>query len=101
MADERILAPIRRFWTEEQLDTAYQAIFTAYHGRIAEVTVIIGKATEGDSASAQVVIQAGDYEKWLDACEARKLEFEATTAGVTAALTTTSHVDFGSRYLST
>lgn len=101
MADERILAPIRRFWNEAQLDTAYEAIFAAYHGRIAEVTVIVGKSTEGDSATGQIVIQSGDYEKWLDSCEARKLEYEAAAAGAVAVSTHTSHADFGQRYLST
>ena len=101
MADERILAPIRRFWNEAQLDAAYEAIFTAYHGRIAEVTVIVGKASDGDSATGQIIIAAADYEKWLDACEARKLEYEATAAGVTSGPTAATHADFGSRYLST
>lgn len=101
MADERYLAPMRRFWTDEQVETNYQAIFTANLARLNEVTVIIGKGTEGDSASAQVVIGSKDYEMWLEACEARMLEIEATAAGVTAELVSTSHVDFGQRYLST
>lgn len=98
MPDERILAPIRRFWTDLEVRTAYQAIFQAYHGRIAEVTVIIGKSAEGDSASAQVVISSADYEKWLEACEARMTELENACSGITAELTQTGHVNFGNRF---
>lgn len=100
MADERILAPIRRFWTDLQVRTAYQTIFQAYHARLAEVTVIIGKGTEGDSASAQVVISATDYEKWLEACEARMVELENACSGITAELKHTGHANFGARFLS-
>lgn len=98
MPDERILAPIRRFWTDEQVEAHYQTIFAAYHSRLAEVTVIIGKGTEGDSASAQVVIGASDYEKWLEALEARMVEIENTAAGITTELTPTGHVNFGNRF---
>ena len=99
MPDERILAPIRRFWSDAQVEANYQAVFAAYHSRLAEVTVIIGKATEGDSANAQVVIAAADYEKWLEALEARMVEIENAASGITAELTQTGHVNFGNRYV--
>lgn len=101
MADERLLAPIRRFWTREQVDTAYEAIFTAYHGRLESVTVIVGKSTEGDSASGQIVVSAKDYLEWMDALEARLQELENADDDVTAELQGTLHTNFGSRYLST
>lgn len=91
---------MRRFWTPTEVSTAYQAIFQAYHGRLAEVTVIIGKSTEGDSATAQVLIAASDYEKWLESCEARMIELENTAAGVTSELLGTGHANFGNRYVS-
>jgi transketolase N-terminal domain/subunit len=100
MADERILAPIRRFWSDSTVATNYQAIFAAYHSRLEEVTVIIQKGTEGDSASAQVVIQSADYEKWMQALEARMVEIENTTDGITAELEQTGHVNFGNRLAS-
>jgi hypothetical protein len=98
MPDERILAPIRRFWSDAQVEAHYQTIFAAYHSRLAEVTVIIGKGTEGDSAQAQVIISAADYEKWMEALEARMQEIENADAGITAELTHTGHVNFGNRY---
>jgi len=101
MPDERLLAPIRRFWSAEQVDTAYQAIFAAYNSRLENVTVIIGKGTEGDSASAQVVVNGEDYLSWMDALEARLNEISAEEAGVTAELQNTSHANFGNRAIST
>lgn len=101
MADERLLAPIRRFWTDEQVETAYEAIFTAYNARREKVTVIIGKGTEGDSASAQVVVNGEDYLRWMDALESRMKEIEDAADDVTASLEGTEHVNFGNRYAST
>jgi len=101
MADERLLAPIRRFWTTEQVETAYQAIFAAYNARLENVTVIIGKGTEGDSASAQVVVNGEDYLSWMDALETRLAEIENADEGVTAELAHTTHANFGHRCVST
>lgn len=101
MADERLLAPIRRYWTREQVDTAYEAIFTAYHGRLESVTVIVGKATDGDSATGQIVVNAKDYLEWMDALEARLQELENADADITAELSGTLHSNFGNRYVST
>ncbi len=99
MPDERLLAPIRRFWTSEQVETAYQTIFAAYNSRLENVTVIIGKGTEGDSASAQVVVNGEDYLRWMDALESRLQELENTDAGITAELQNTGHANFGNRFL--
>ena len=92
---------MRRFWSTGDVTAAYQAIFAAYHSRQTEVTVIIGKGTEGDSASAQVVVQGEDYLRWMDALETRLTEIEDAAAGITGRLENTDHTNFGNRYAST
>lgn len=100
MTDARLLAPIRRFWSEEEVTAAYQKIFTAYSARLDSVTVIVGKSSESESAQAQVVINAEDYLGWMDALEIRLAEYEATAAGE-GPLADTEHVNFGNRYTRT
>lgn len=101
MADDRLLDPIRRFWSAETVETAYEAIFTAYHSRLEKVTVIIGKGTEGDTANAQVVINSEDYLRWMDALETRMKQIENEADGVTATIEGTDHTNFGNRILTT
>jgi hypothetical protein len=101
MPDERLLAPIRRFWTPLEVEVAYKAIFSAFHSRLEKVTVIISKATEGDSATGEVVIAEGDYLRWMDALEARLNEVADAEAGTSAEAPGTDHVNFAQRYLST
>ncbi len=100
MADERLLAPIRRFWTKTQVEEAYQKIFEAYSGRLESVTVIVGKSSESESAQAQVVVSSEDYLRWMDALEARLEELEAEEAGH-GPLVETEHVNFGARFTRT
>ncbi len=101
MADERLLAPIRRFWSSSQVRSAYQSIFAAYHARLESVTVIISKSSEGDSASGQLVIANEDYLRWMDALETRLLEVDDAACGITSSLEGTGHVNSGNRYAST
>ena len=100
MADERLLAPIRRFWTQAQVDEAYQKIFAAYSARLDSVTVIVGKSSESESAQAQVVIAGSDYLQWMDALELRLQELEAAAAGH-GPMSATEHANFGNRYTRT
>lgn len=101
MADERLLAPIRRFWTtKEEVETAYQKIFAAYSGRLDSVTVIVGKSSESESAQGQVVVTSDDYLTWMEALETRMQEFEATEAGV-GPLAGPEHNNFGARFTRT
>lgn len=100
MADERLLAPIRRFWTHEQAEAAYLKIFEAYSSRLDSVTVIVGKSSESESAQAQVVVNAADYLVWMEALETRLQELEAEAAGVSVTHPT-EHVNFGVRYTRT
>lgn len=100
MADERLLAPIRRFWTTEEVTSAYQRIFAAYTSRLDSVTVIVGKSSESESAQAQVVIVGDDYLRWMDALEYRLAEIEAAAASL-GPINTTEHVNFGHRHIRT
>lgn len=81
MADMRMLAAIRRFLDLGEVTALYQQIFTAYTNRISEVTVIVGKSTEGESAQAQVVVEREDYLNWMDALEEIIVELEGVSAG--------------------
>lgn len=100
MVDERLIAPIRRFWTQEEVTTAYQRIFSAYSARLDSVTVIIGKSSESESAQAQVVISKDDYLQWMDALELRLTEYEAAASDL-GPISETEHINFASRYTRT
>lgn len=100
MVDERLLAPIRRFWSKDEVTTAYQKIFAAYAARLDSVTVIVGKNSESEGAQAQVVIVSDDYLKWMAALEFRLAELEAADAGVGPILDT-EHVNFSQRFTTT
>jgi putative heme degradation protein len=76
MIDDTLRAAITRFWTTQKVTDTYAAILEAYSARLSQVTVIIGKATEGDSASGQIVISREDYREWMDTLEARLGEIE-------------------------
>lgn len=84
MVDERLLAAVRRFWEEEDVSTAYQQIFTAYSTRLSDVTVIVGKSNDGETANAQVVVEKEDFLEWMEILEARLVELnedEETASG--------------------
>lgn len=74
MIDGVLLDAVREFWDASQVRSAYEKIFCAYHQRISDVTVIVGKATEGDSASGQVVVRSEDYREWMATLQARMTE---------------------------
>lgn len=101
MADERLLAPIRRFWSDDQVAVNYEAIFRAYHARLEKVTIITQKGNDGENATAQVVIQSADYEKWLEALEARSQEIDDAAGGEKPLLPGVEHVDFSRRNVRT
>jgi len=95
MIDGTLLTAIERFWTTEKVQTTYETILNAYLARLNSVTVIIGKSTEGDSASGQVVISREDYREWMDTLEAR-------LAAIESGGTTFPHetVSFANRFVS-
>jgi electron transfer flavoprotein alpha/beta subunit len=101
MIDDVLLKAIRRFWSDEQVSSAYETILAAYMNRVEKVVVITGKTTESDSASAQVVVNAADYREWMATLEARMAELEAEEAGEGTTFGGTEHVTHSNRYLGT
>lgn len=96
-ADERLLAPVRRFWSKAEVETAYRSIFDAYNARLDKVTVIVGKSNEGESAQGQVVVNGEDYLKWMEALEQRLQEIAAEENGGGRTFGT-EMVNFGAGY---
>jgi hypothetical protein len=101
MLDERLMAPIRRWWTRAEVETAYQRIFAAYSDRLTKKVVIVSKSNEGESAQSQLVVEKADYLDWMESLEARLSEFDADAAGEGPLLEGTEHVDFSRRYART
>lgn len=101
MLDERLMAPIRRWWSRDQVEAAYQAIFAAYSDRLTKKVVITSKSNEGESSTGQLVVVAADYLDWMEALEARLTEMDAEIAGTGPLLEGTEHVDFSRRYART
>lgn len=99
MADERILAAMTRFMTRETALVAYEAIFQAYAARLADVTVITGKSSEGESAQAQVVVNREDYLEWMDCLETILERLAAEAAGT--ATGGAVHANFNQRWIET
>lgn len=99
MADERILAAMTRFMTKEAAEAAYETIFQAYAARLAEVTVITGKSSEGESAQAQVVVNSEDYKEWMDCLETLLQRKAAELAGTSVGGPV--HANFNQRYIET
>lgn len=77
MADERLLAGVRRFWTQEQVETAYQAVLQAYSNNLTKEVVIIGTLFDGQSSSGQFILDRAAMAGWLDVLEERLQEIEA------------------------
>ena len=101
MIDDILLSAIKRFWNAEKVETTYSTILDAYLNRLEKVTVIVSKATEGDSASAQVIVSAQDYREWMETLEARLAELEAEAAGTGSTHPGTEHVIHSNRFVST
>lgn len=100
MIDARLMAAVRRFWSRSEVDAAYQAIFTAFHDRLSKKVVITSKSNEGESSSAQLVVERDDYLAWMDALELRLQELDAAASGELLP-GETEHVDFSQRYIRT
>jgi BMFP domain-containing protein YqiC len=101
MLDDVLLSAIKRFWNAEKVENTYAAILDAYLNRLEKVTVIVGKATEGDSANAQVVVSSQDYREWMETLEARLAELENAASGAGTTHTGTEHVIHSNRFVST
>lgn len=101
MADAVLMDAIRRFWTREQVEEAYQAIFESFYQRQSRETVIIGKSSEGESATGQLVVTAENYRDWMAVLEARLVELDADAGGEGPLVAGAEGVNFGSRYVRT
>jgi hypothetical protein len=99
MADERILAAMTRFMTRETALAAYDSIFQAYAARLADVTVITGKSSEGESAQGQVVVNREDYLEWMDCLETLLQKMDAEAAGTVTGGPV--HANFNQRWIET
>jgi GTP-binding protein EngB required for normal cell division len=98
MVDERRLAAIRRYWTREQVDDAYQKILAIDWTTTEKKVIIVGKSNEGESSNAQVVVTREDFAQWMDIFEARLVELDAEAAGTPATHQNVEHVRFNHRY---
>lgn len=99
MVNQTLLTALRRLRTREWCEATYETVLTAYSSRLEKVTIITSKASEGDSASGQIVIGAGDYEEWMATLEARLAEYEAADDGNQPVHTGSEAPDFSRRYL--
>lgn len=85
--------------SKEQIEAAYQKIWEANLGQLDSVTVIVGKSSESESATAQVMVTRADYLETMAAMEARLVELENAASGTSES--PTEHVNFGCRYTRT
>jgi hypothetical protein len=101
MADETILAPIRRFWSKERVESAYRELWEACQSQALDQTIIIGKSSGEDSANAQLVVTPQMRDRYLEAFEVRLKEYEAEEAEEGTTLEHNRHTDFGCRHVRT
>lgn len=101
MADEAILAPIRRFWSKERVTAAYSELWEACQSQALDQTIIIGKSSGEDSANAQLVVTPQMRDRYLEAFETRLKEYEAAEADESPVLEHTRHTDFSHRHVRT
>jgi len=82
--DERLLAAVRRFWTDSDVEDAYQAVLTAYANAAVKEVVITGHTFDGQNANATIVLDREGMAAWMDVLEARMAELAAQMADPTA-----------------
>lgn len=99
MADPILLDALRDQCDRARVESIRETVFNAYLSRLENVSVIIGKSSEADSANAQVVVNRDDYRDWLAATKMRLDELDADVAGEGALLEGTRHVNFSERYV--
>jgi hypothetical protein len=100
--DERLLAAVRRFWTEQQVSDAYEAVLAAYASSAIKSVEIIGNTFDGQGAQGAIVLDREGMILWMDILEARMKELESEDSGDTPALITGSPItDFSQRYVGT
>ena len=97
MADARTVAALRRFYSREQIEDAYQTALAAHLARQQEVT-IESVSSDGGSTSAR---WTGKPEELMDACEEVLAGMDDADDGITTSALGTTHVDFSRRYIET
>lgn len=97
MADERITSALRRYFSRQEIDTAYKAAFAAYQERNTEV-VITSMNMGGGGGTGQIT---GDPADLMDACECVLQEMDAADAGDTLVAGGPPASDFSRRYVGT
>jgi hypothetical protein len=101
--DERLLAAVRRLWTDEQVGTAYTAVLTAYASAATKEVTIIGNTFDGQNANAAIILDREGMLTWMDVLEARMREIEAAAAdpALTELITGSPITNFSTRYVGT
>lgn len=104
--DERLIAAIRRFWTEDEVSAAYAAVLTAYASVTAKTVEIVGTTFDGQNASAAIILDREAMAVWMDVLEARMKEFESESfsgsgAAVPDLITGSPVTNFSNRYVGT
>lgn len=101
--DERLLAAVRRLWTEEQVETAYTAVLTAYANAAVKEVTIIGTTFDGQNTEGGIVLDREGMVVWMDVLEARMKGMETSSGSdVAVDLITGSPVtNFSNRYVGT
>lgn len=100
MADERLLAGVRRFWTAQQVEDAYKCVLGAYSNGITKEVIITGTDFDGQNANGQIVLNREDMAAWLDVLESRTLEIGDAAEGLPEVAGTPS-TDFRRRPMGT
>lgn len=101
MADPVLVSALVELKTKAEIQAIRTTVLEGYLHRIENVTVIIGKSSESDSATGQVVVSRDDYREWLAATEEAIAQKDATEAGEGVLLQGASHVDFSKRFITT
>ena len=95
-ADPRFVAALQRFYTQTEIETAYQTAMAAYISRQTEVT-IESFSGEGGTSTGRLI---GDPAEIMDACEQVLSSLSADAADAGTLVPGTTHVDFSKRYIS-
>lgn len=101
--DERLLAAVRRLWSDEQVQTAYAAVLTAYANASIKEVSIIGHTFDGQNANAAIILDREGMREWMDVLEARLREIEsaAEDPSLSPLITGSPITNFSTRYVGT
>lgn len=101
MADERLLAAVRRFWNRAQCESAYAAVLAAYSNAATLEVSITGTSFDGQSASGQFVLDRPSMAAWMDVLESRLAELDAAASGLPEMVSGSPFTNFSTRIVGT